>query len=491
MNDKDEAFFLQAFLDSPYDAACIVDEDGRFEYINPAFTVICGWNREEILGKGFMRMFPPDRHGVVLERWNEVLHGIGGQYETEVLTGSGELRTLIMSQWRMIVGDVLKVVVTAKDITAERLAEKEQEKLRSQLEDKVRQRTAALVEINARLSRSEAALARAQSTARVGSWEWDMSRRRPEWSLEMFRLHGLDPEKGAPTIEELLNQIHPADRDGVMAMTREVLEKGGTFHCEYRIVKADGAIVEVLAGARVDPVVPGRPRGVSGTLQDITERRRMEREIVEASRHEQQRIGRDIHDSLGQELAGLAMMAKALENQIRKTDPKLVPRASEISKLAGVAATRARDIAHGLSPVDIDAEAFSSELQRMTERVRDLYGIACGFSVIGDDRVYDNAVATHLFHIVQEAVTNAIKHASPSLITVELRSGEEGVVTVVDDGSGIRQPPDGTCQGIGLRIMRHRADIIGARLSVVPLPGGGTRVACTFPNRVPRNSLSP
>ncbi len=491
MNEKDEAFFLQAFLDSPHDVACIVDEDGRFEYINPAFTAICGWNREEILGKGFMRMFPPDRHAVVLERWNEVLHGIGGQYETDVLTGSGALRTLIMSQWRMIVGDVLKVVVTAKDITAERLAEKEQEKLRSQLEDKVRQRTAALVEINARLSRSEAALARAQATARIGSWEWDMSRHRPEWSLEMFRLHGRDPEKGAPTIEELLNHIHPADRDGVMAMTRDVLEKGGSFQCEYRIVKSDGTVIEVLAWARVDPIVPGRPRVVSGTLQDITERRCLEREIVEAGRHEQQRIGRDIHDSLGQELAGLAMMAKALENQIRKTDPKLVPRASEISKLAGVAAARARDIAHGLSPVDIDAEAFSSELQHMTERVRNLYGIACAFSAIGDDRVYDNAVATHLFHIVQEAVTNAIKHASPSVITVELRSGEEGVVTVVDDGSGIHLPTDGNCQGIGLRIMRHRADIIGARLAVVPLPGGGTRVACTFPNRAPRNPLSP
>jgi PAS domain S-box-containing protein len=468
-----------------------VDEDGRFEYINPAFTAICGWNREEILGKGFMRMFPPDRQAVVLERWNEVLHGIGGQYETEVLTGSGALRTLIMSQWRMIVGDVLKVVVTAKDITAERLAEKEQEKLRSQLEDKVRQRTAALVEINARLSRSEAALARAQTTARIGSWEWDLVSERPEWSNEMFLLHGLPPAPVAPPIADIVAAIYPADRDYVMDLMWTAIRTGRSYRSEHRIMQRDGKVIDVVAIADVITDASGKSRRIVGTFQDITERRCLEREIVEAGRHEQQRIGRDIHDSLGQELAGLAMMAKALENQIRKTDPKLVPRASEISKLAGVAAARARDIAHGLSPVDIDAEAFSSELQRMTERVRDLYGIACAFSVIGDDRVYDNAVATHLFHIVQEAVTNAIKHASPSVITVELRSGEEGVVTVVDDGSGIHLPTDGNCQGIGLRIMRHRADIIGARLAVVPLPGGGTRVACTFPNRAPRDLLSP
>lgn len=489
---SNEAFFLRALLESPYDAVFILDEDGRFEYVNPAFSTIFGWSREDILGEGLMKIFPSGWHGLVLDRWNEALHGVGGQYEVEILNRGGEMRTVVLSLWCIPVGDTRKIAVTAKDFTAERLVGNQLEARRLQLENKVQQRTAALVEVNARLSHSEAALARAQATARMGSWEWNMSCRRPEWSLGMFRLHGLDPEKGVPPVEELWIYVHPADRADVEKKIRDVLEKGGSFRTEYRIVKADGLVIDVLATTHVDPVIPGRTRRMLGTLQDITERRCLERKIVETSRQEQQRIGRDIHDSLGQELAGLALMAKAMENQIYKIDPKLSLRVADISRIAGMAAARARDIAHGLSPVDVGAEALASELRHMTERVRTLYELECTFSVVGDDRVYDNVVSTHLFYIVQEAVMNAIKHASPSAISVEMRNGEEGAVRVADNGKGIQLQlsENEKNSGIGLRIMRHRAEIIGASLSISSPPGGGTVVTCIFPNAAP-SEVSP
>lgn len=485
MSNPHDSVPLQDVLDSPYDAVCILDEDGRFVYVNPAFVALCGHGREELLGKGFMRIIPPDGHRVALERWNAVLQGAGAQYKSEIMTAGGERRILLVSQWRSVAGEAFRIVLTAKDITAEHLAEKERDVQRRRLEDKVQQRTAALVAINARLSLSEAALARAQTTARIGSWEWDLVSERPEWSDEMFRLHGLPPAPLAPTVEDVLAAVHPADRDYVRRMMETAISTGCGLRTEHRIVRPDGQVVEVLTLADVIIGVNGRAQGIAGTFQDITERRRLEREIVEVSRREQQRIGRDIHDSLGQELTGLALMAKALENQVKRSAPRLAERAADVSGLAGVAAARARDLSHGLSPVDIVAEGLSMELRRMSERVQSLYGVKCGFKVNGDDRVHDNAVATHLYYIVQEALSNAVKHASPSVIAVELESGDEGVLTIRDDGRGFRPSLDETGAGIGLRIMRHRAEIIGGRLLIEPLPGGGTRVSCAFPNRAP------
>jgi len=366
----------------------------------------------------------------------------------------------------------------------------ELEEHRQRLERKVRERTAALVEINARLSRSEAALARAQAIAHMGSWVWDMSSKKPEWSLEMFRLYGMDPSKGEPDIDTLMNTIHPADRQNFKAIAGAAIAQGGAYQIEIRIIRADGTIIDVLADGCAEPVAGGAGMRLAGTMLDITERRRLERDIVEASQREQQRIGRDIHDTLGQELTGLALLAKAMERQVGKLDPKLEERAADLSRLAGQAAKHARDIARGLSPVDMAIEGLATELLRMSERISSRHGLDCRFSATADDRVHDNITATHLFNIAQEAVINAVKHASPSLITVELQGGAEGKLIVTNDGKGLQNVADGKRGGIGLRIMRHRADIIGAKLHIESPPGGGTRVSCMFPNVLAEASLA-
>lgn len=478
-----QSWLMKAFLDSPFDALALLDEDGRFEYANKAFLDVFEVREDDLIGKGFTRFVPPEKHRTMLERWNEVLNGNNWQDEFDIVTALGHRRTLLVSQHRLPGDPSLYVVFSAKDVTAKRLQEEEQAAARQQLEDKVRQRTAALVEINARLSSSQLAFARAQSMARTGSWEWDLSCNRPEWSGEMFRLYGLDPEKGEPTMERMLKGIHPQDRDRFDRLMKEAIESGRSFQIECRLVRDDGTVTEVQARVQVQQEAFGQARRLSGTLQDVTERRRLEREVVDVSRYEQQRIGRDIHDTLGQELTGLSLMAKALENQVRRQNPALGDRVSEVSRLASLAARRARDIAHGLSPVDIEADGLCAELQRMCSRMRSLFGVDCQFSLSGDDRVYDNAVATHLYHIVQEAMTNAVKHASPSAIRIDLINGDTGLLTVTDDGCGMQNASSETTSGIGLRIMRHRAEIIGAQLTIGVAPNGGTCVTCTFPNQ--------
>lgn len=479
----DANVYMHTVLNSAQDGILVVDENGCFEYLNPAFLEMCGWAEADLIGHGLMKIIPRNLHRFMLERWNEVEHGIDGQFESEIIHRDGQTRIVMISQQRMIIGGNIKYGLTVKDITERRLAQRELESHRERLENKVRERTAALVEINKRLSRSEAALARAQKTAHIGSWELDLNKSRPEWSQEMFNLHGVDPKKGEPQIGEVMEFIHPDDRDHVTKCIEDMIDHNIPFEAEYRIVRPNGSVIDVLARARMNYAF-GNTKHISGTIQDITERRRLEREIVSASQEEQQRIGRDLHDTLGQELTGLSLVAKALEHQIQRADPKLAGRVGELSKLAGLAASHARDIAHGLSPVDIAEEGLSAELQRMSDRISSIYGINCSFTPSGEDRVHDNAVATHLYYIARESVTNAIKHANPTEVVVKLNGGPEGHLVVTNDNHATTKSAKDAPAGIGVRLMRHRAEIIKAKLYIDHQSDGST-VTCTFPNPVP------
>ena len=157
-------------------------------------------------------------------------------------------------------------------------------------------------------------------------------------------------------------------------------------------------------------------------------------------------------------------------------------------------ASNARTIAYGLFPVDVAEEGLSAELQRMSERMRKLYKTDCVFVSHADDRVHDNVTATHLYHIAQEAVTNAIKHASPRTIKIALWGGDPGKLQVSNDnnqkteGQGA-EPRASEGKGSGLRIMRHRADIIKAKLSIQHAEDG-SKVTCIFPNRMNADAAS-
>jgi two-component system sensor kinase FixL len=230
-----------------------------------------------------------------------------------------------------------------------------------------------------------------------------------------------------------------------------------------------------------DTLVAGG-RIFTGLIRDITERKRLEQEIIEISDHEQRRIGSDLHDDLCQRLAGIRFSCDALKRSLGKTTTESVSeRVERIGHSLGEAIERTRSLARGLSPVALEANGLISALQELASEVRTKAGIECVFDSKGRVAVNDAMAATHLYRITQEAINNAIKHGRPSRLLVSLRrQGEKVVLKIEDNGAGFTAETRGHGAGMGLRTIAYRAGMIGADLEVKSKPDQGTRIFCTF-----------
>jgi PAS domain S-box-containing protein len=251
--------------------------------------------------------------------------------------------------------------------------------------------------------------------------------------------------------------------------------------------RKDGCPIHVSQS--VSPLEDGHGQrvGVSIIARDITARKNLEREVLEITGSEQQRIGRELHDSLGQELTGLSYLAKGLTHKLSAESSPQTGIAQTIADGVQRALREVRTAVQGLVPVEVDASGFMAALEQLAAETSARCGIDC--RVEGDERVSidDNVVATHLFRIVQEAINNAVKHAEPRQILVrpELSNGTIRV-TVQDDGIGIvAETPSRNGGGMGLRIMQYRAGVIDATLEVRRRAGHGTAVVCQIKNQAP------
>jgi len=216
--------------------------------------------------------------------------------------------------------------------------------------------------------------------------------------------------------------------------------------------------------------------------RDISERRRLEQEIIAASTMEQERIGREIHDGIGQQLSGLTMMAEALKQDL--LDAGLSAEAESVADLLEhlqAALEDARLLARGLSPLQIDTQGLADALEVLTEQIRKTTGVDCHYRGASTFSFGGRISALHLYRVAQEGVHNALTHGRPRRIEIDLR--EQGgliVLDVLDDGDGIPTEHE-RGNGLGLRIMQYRADIMNGTCTVQCAEGRGTLVRCTVP----------
>jgi PAS domain S-box-containing protein len=214
---------------------------------------------------------------------------------------------------------------------------------------------------------------------------------------------------------------------------------------------------------------------------DITERKRMERALLEISAREQRQIGQDLHDGLGQHLTGIAFMSKVLAQQLAGGDATQAEQARKIVRLVNEAINKTRELARGLLPVFSESDGLMSALKQWASEVEDLFHVSCGFSCTEPILISDVGMATHLYHIALEAVNNAIKHGDAGWIRLSLaRENGDGVLTVEDDGVGIAEA-SARHSGLGLRIMSYRANMVGGTVEVRRGASRGTVVRCRFP----------
>lgn len=230
-------------------------------------------------------------------------------------------------------------------------------------------------------------------------------------------------------------------------------------------------------------VLPGTESAacIIATGINVTERKRTEQAVLDVGAIVQRQIAQDLHDGLGQHLTGIAFMSKVLEQQLADSGTKEAIVARKIVKLVNEAISRTRALARGLLPVVADADGLVAALRQWATEVEDLFHIPCEVQCPEQVVIPDVRTATHLYHIAQEAVTNAIRHAKPSHLSITLsRANGTGVLIVEDNGVGVTTVPP-RHEGLGLQIMRYRADIVGGSLELSRREPTGTAVCCRFP----------
>ncbi len=239
-------------------------------------------------------------------------------------------------------------------------------------------------------------------------------------------------------------------------------------------------------------------RRLEEQARHLQQRRQLEREVQEVSEREQRRIGEKLREDLCQRLTGIEAASKLLKKRLATVQFPEVQLAEEIAGEIKDSLVSARQMADELQPVAMLEHGLVAALEELAARVRHRGGTACKVEDQGFPAELDTFVATHLYRIAQEAVENAVQHARANHIIITLAPHEAQLaLTVTDDGAGIPESAEeGT--GMGLRIMRYRADLIGAEFDIrragergtvvsarLPTPAGGINTAADSDDGVP------
>lgn len=224
----------------------------------------------------------------------------------------------------------------------------------------------------------------------------------------------------------------------------------------------------------------GQITGIVMFAVDVSEQKQIERQFMELRSEEQRRLSYNLHDGVGQELSGILYLGRRLVNRLQGKDTEAETQAAEIIKLVKRSVESVRNVSKSLRPIGEEPDALSKSLRDLTQTTSETAGIDCAFEEKGTVLLFEADVAEHLYRIAQEAVNNALRHSGARHIRVRLeQSDEETSLEVIDDGSGMANPDKESPEGLGLEIMKHRAELIGGRLRIESGPQGGTTMQCT------------
>jgi PAS domain S-box-containing protein len=273
---------------------------------------------------------------------------------------------------------------------------------------------------------------------------------------------------------EWFDAIHPEDRDRVLevVLTRQ---KSGDYDEEYRIVRPEGSIRWIHDRAFPVRNEAGEVYRIAGIAEDITERKRLEKEVIEISDREQRRLGNDLHDGICQQLVSIAFATDLLRRDLVAKSPHDAVRLARITALLDNAIIQARNLSHALYPVNLVGNGLGFALRELASSISQGRKVVCEAQCAEAVLIHDHALATHLYRIAQEAVQSATRHADPSRILICLsQEGNTIYLNVMDNGSALNEERN---FGVGLSIMKYRASMAGGRLDIERGPLGGTVIS--------------
>lgn len=312
--------------------------------------------------------------------------------------------------------------------------------------------------------------------------------------LRMLGITGRDQIVGHSPFEF----IHPGFHESVRARTRDVLKSGAASpSAEEEIVRKDGTVlsVETVGSMFTD----ARGTAMQVVMHDISERKAAEarrdalgRAITNTSEREQRRIGQDLHDDICQRLAAVKMNMQDLEESLAEHAPALMDEADAIVDRLTDTIRITRSLARGLSPVEIEAGGLGVALAGLVRSSRELLGIECELEMPDELPSLSPHIATQFYRIAQECITNAAKHGQAPLVRVCLVMWDDNLMLRVSNNGSPFHPGPSESQGMGLHIMRHRAQSMDATIEFELHPTDATfAVRCVLPLTANQLALAP
>jgi len=442
--------------------ALFIARNSRVAFINSAGLKLFGATViDQILGKRVLDLFHPDFHQMVRERFTSLREDQEMPLvEEQIVRLDGKVRDVEVAAAAFSDSNGQSIQVTLRDITSRNEARQ------------------TLLYYAALVESSDDAIIGETLDGCVTSWN--------RGAESIFGYHRTE------ALHKHISVIIPPERAREESVILEKVRQGQSVeHYETVRQRKDGRLIDV--SVTISPIRDARGGiiGAAKIARDITSRRQLEREILEISDREQRRIGYDIHDGLCQHLAGIELKSELLEQKLSTLSKTAAARAGEISQYVREAIAQARALARGLSPVTLETDGLISALQELVLTIEKLFKVRCQLDCDAEVTVENQAVATHLFRLAQEAVSNAVKHSKASQISLQLKKDADRIyLGISDNGIGIPAEPF-KGRGMGMRIMRSRAGMIGGTLTVERNLSGGTTVICAAPLPAPTKTVLP
>lgn len=455
---RQTAYYRGLFENNPSGVA-VLDGTFRIVEINEALKRMLGFRERQMIGSPFVELADTVSK-LEVERWQQM--AIGSEKlttQTEITMRRRDGRIMhAQTALTIIPGPTpqqTQCILLINDVTARHLVEKELAQ-QHQLNDKLLRESTAMIGMldpEGRIIMMNAVAEQVsgyKTEEIVGKYVWDC---------------GIVDKEECANVKSRIQQI----LDGAQRVTG--VSRARTKTGELRILQVQNTATRDAFG-EVETIII--------TAVDVTEQHRLQQHLMEAVEQEQARIGHDLHDGVGQLLTGIGAMTEGLKSELSGRQQE---DAARIFELVRQAIHQVRQLSHTMSPAAVQHRELADSLRLLADNVRTSFRRDCDSDLDTAVKVRDGVISGHLFRIAQEAINNGIRHGNPKHLSISLKrdGNEHGLLEIANDGESFDCRPGSPAEGIGIRVMKHRASLIQAALSITSPPSGGIRVACRFP----------
>ncbi|PEN15132.1 hypothetical protein CRI94_02265 [Longibacter salinarum] len=420
-------------------AIVVLDEDWRFRYVDPNAENVLKRSVDELIGRTIWSEFPEAVDTVFYREYYRAME----EGRTVRFEGYYEPLDLWVQVYAYPIEHGLTVVF--QDITKRKVAEQDAERLEARNQAIIKAIPDDLYMISGAGVIVEA--------ERGGVGPTDDTK-----SILGRSIDDVFPSGVARRFHDTITRVQSSGETRVMSY--RLPASSSLIASREEVVEDDENSMRAMEAR----IVPVQGDGVLAIVRDVSTQRNLERQVLEVTRCERERIGRDLHDGIGSLLSGIAMMSSGLANAIEGGEDVSAEEVREISRLAKEGVSQARALSRGLNPIHVEPDRFVASIEEMASNMKTMTGVACYLDDPDDIQSLKSDVATQLYWITQEAVNNATRHADCSQIAVGVWIEEDDLlIRVRDDGKGLSEE---SRSGLGQQTMRYRAEVIGATLTV-------------------------